>query len=161
MADEIVRPEWWERAIASVIDGIMFAVPGFILQVVLIRLAFGNQELMVAMAWLGIALGVGTFVLYKAFMESRARQATFGKMLVGLKVVAAADGGRPSFRQGFLRTWPWWFTLLAGFQILLSLGALAILVGAYAAALISKDNRGWHDRTAGCAVIADTGGAAA
>jgi uncharacterized RDD family membrane protein YckC len=149
-----VQPEWWERAVAAVIDGMMFAVPGFILQVVLIRVAFGNQTLMLGMAWLAIAASVLAFVLYKAWMESRRRQATLGKMLLGLKVVAA-DGGRPSFRQSVLRTWPWWFALLTGFEILLSLAALAVLLAAYLSALVAKDGRGWHDRAAGCRVVAD------
>lgn len=149
-----VQPEWWERAVAAVIDGVMFAVPGFILQVVLIRLAFGNQILMLGMAWLAIALSVVAFVLYKAWMESRSRQATLGKMLVGLKVTTV-DGGRPGFWQSALRTWPWWFALLTGFEILFSLLALLILIAAYLAALISKNGQGWHDRTAGCLVVPD------
>lgn len=151
---EPARPEWWERAIAAVIDGVMFAVPGFILQVVLLRVAFGDQDLMLAMSWLAIALSVVAFVLYKAWMESRARQATVGKMLLGLKV-ETVDGARPSFRQALLRTWPWWFVLLTGVEILLSLAALVILIGAYLASLIPKDGRGWHDRSVQCVVVAD------
>ncbi|MEM9683693.1 MAG: RDD family protein [Pseudomonadota bacterium] len=149
-----VRPEWWERAVAAVIDGAMFAVPGFILQVVLIRVAFGDQNLMLAMSWLAIALSVVAFVLYKSWMESRPRQATVGKMLLGLKVVTA-DGTRPTFRQAVLRTWPWWFVLLTGVEILLSLAALVILIAAYLVSLLSRDGRGLHDRTVGCVVLAD------
>lgn len=150
-----VPPEWWERAVAGVIDVAMFAVPGFLLQVVLIRLAFGDQTLMGVVAWLAIALTIGAFVLYKAWMESRPRQATVGKMLLGLKVVTA-DGGRPSFRQGVLRTWPWWFALLVGVEILLSLAAVAVLIAAYLASLLGRGGRGWHDKAAGCRVVVDT-----
>ena len=150
-----MRPEWWERAIAAVIDGAMFAVPGFLLQVVLIRVAFGDQALMIGMSWLAIALSLIGFVLYKSWMECRARQATVGKMLLGLKVVTA-EGGRPTFRQGVLRTWPWWFLLLTGVEILFGLAAIAILIGTYLAGAVSRNGQGWHDLSGGCRVVADT-----
>lgn len=150
-----MRPEWWERAVAAVIDGVLFAVPGFILQVVLIRLAFGDQTLMIAMAWLAILVSLAGYVVYKAWLESRPRQAAIGKMLLGLKVVTA-DGDRPSFRQSLVRTWPWWFLVLTGVEILLGLVAIAILIGTYLWTLVDGEGRGWHDRTAGCAVVTDT-----
>ena len=109
---------------------------------------------MIAMAWLAIVVSLAGYVLYKAWLESRPRQATLGKMLLGIKVVAS-DGERPDFRQGLLRTWPWWFLLFTGVEILLGLAAIAILIGTYVWTLLDKEGRGWHDRTAGCAVVTD------
>jgi uncharacterized RDD family membrane protein YckC len=91
-----------------------------------------------ASAILTLSLATGTVAGYFLFFVSLDGQ-TLGKRLLGLKVVSAR-GGRPTFRQAFLRL----------------VGALVSILPLYMgffAMLADARGRTWHDRIAGTLVV--------
>lgn len=98
---------FWRRAAAFVIDCILLSVPATLICLPLLLLSLGalaqvpNSEDLAAaslVGWLFLwnILAAVSFWLYFAFLESGRRQATFGKRLLGIKVVGS-DGGRIGF----------------------------------------------------------------
>jgi uncharacterized RDD family membrane protein YckC len=77
---------FWERFLAAFIDGIVLAVINKLLQ-----MTIGEIE--------GSVAGIVTNCLYFALLESSSRQATLGKMALGLQVTDV-DGGPITFLQG-------------------------------------------------------------
>jgi uncharacterized RDD family membrane protein YckC len=93
---------FWIRVVAYVIDSIVVSV---ILGVIAFALATG------ALAMESVGLLVVLYLLcmigilsYFAIMESSEKQATLGKMAVGIKVGNAENGGRISTMNAFGRT---------------------------------------------------------
>lgn len=113
---------FWKRAIAFLIDGIILSIPiaifAFLVmgsQFASLIAVFGNGAepspdalfpfvgtWLISMAAIWIFNLVAIW-LYHAFMESGSRQATFGKMALGIKVVGA-HGERISFARATGRT---------------------------------------------------------
>jgi uncharacterized RDD family membrane protein YckC len=91
---------FWIRFVAVIIDGIIIGVVNMVLSFAILGGAVGmggglseGFGLMLVVYYL-IIIGIG--VAYYALMESSARQATLGKMAVGIKVGDAETGGRIS-----------------------------------------------------------------
>ena len=85
---------FWLRFCAVFIDGLILGIPLAILQIMLEQnLARGSEE---EFALLMAVVQVLTYWLYFALMESSAKQATLGKLAVGIKVITS-DGARLSF----------------------------------------------------------------
>lgn len=96
-----------KRALAFVIDCILLSVPATVICLPLMLLSLGalaqlpDSDALAAaslVGWIFLwnALAAVSFWLYFALLESGKRQATFGKRLLGIKVVGA-DGGRIRF----------------------------------------------------------------
>jgi uncharacterized RDD family membrane protein YckC/type II secretory pathway pseudopilin PulG len=86
---------FWKRVGAYLIDSILLWGSAFALGVVIGIAGEGKGEdslANLAGAWVPLA-SVGLFVVYYALMESSARQATLGKLALGIKVTGA-DGRR-------------------------------------------------------------------
>ncbi len=117
MEQEFDRPVeyagFWLRFAASIIDGLIIGAVVYIILLILIALGIGvggmfseanmaeeNQEAFI-MAIIAAYLGFVTFAfiggwLYYALMQSGPKQATIGKMAVGIKVTTL-EGHRISF----------------------------------------------------------------
>ena len=91
---------FWLRFCAVFIDGLILGIPLAILQIMLEQINEGrganprvsDESLALFMA----VVQVLTYWLYFALMESSAKQATLGKLAVGIKVITS-DGARLSF----------------------------------------------------------------
>lgn len=80
---------FWIRFVAAIIDGIVLFVVNMVLSFALLGGAVGmsgSPEGMGAMLVVYYLISLGVQVGYYAVMESSARQATLGKMAVGIKV---------------------------------------------------------------------------
>lgn len=98
---------FWRRTAAFAIDCILLSVPATLICLPLLLLSLGalaqvpNSEDLAAaslVGWLFLwnILAAVSFWLYFAWQESGPHQATFGKRLLGIKVVGS-DGGRIGF----------------------------------------------------------------
>jgi uncharacterized RDD family membrane protein YckC len=94
---------FWLRFVAYIIDYLVMLVPGIVVQVGLglvtgaaMRGSASQQTIEVVAQLVGILVGLIIAWLYYALMESSQRQATLGKMALGL-VVTDLEGGRLSF----------------------------------------------------------------
>lgn len=107
---------FWKRAVAFVIDGIIVSVPPAVICLPLIiwqasklMQTEGTEEALAHVAALGgiyilwQVLGLICFWLYFALLQSGPKQATFGKRLMGIKVVDY-KGGRIGFGRATGRT---------------------------------------------------------
>jgi len=148
---------FWERVAAYLIDGLILGIPFGILAIVLIFL-FGGFGMMMrqspvvqrtalalaAPIVLVIFLGMFFFVLlqwlYFAGMESSARQATFGKAVMSLRV-ANYEGQRISFAHATGRF----------FAKIIS-GMVPLLIG-YIMAAFTARKQALHDLIAGTLVL--------
>lgn len=105
---------FFRRALAFIIDCILLSIPAAVICLPLMLLSLGalaqipdSEDLAAASAvgWIFLwnVLTAIFFWLYFSWMESGKRQATFGKRLLGIKVVGA-DGGRIGFGRATGRT---------------------------------------------------------
>ncbi len=107
---------FWKRAVAFIVDGILISIPPAVIclpmifwQAAKMAQTEGSPEAATHLAaivgvyllWQG--LGIICFWLYFALLESGAKQATFGKRMMGIKVVGA-DGKRIGFGRATGRT---------------------------------------------------------
>jgi uncharacterized RDD family membrane protein YckC len=127
---------FWRRVAAVLIDGLLLSVVTLPL-----TLAFGGYD---AYADLGQAPGASTSStviawLYYALMESSAKQATVGKMALGI-MVADLEGGRIGFGRATGR----YFGKI--------LSALILGIGFLMAAFTER-KQGLHDMLAGTLVV--------
>ncbi len=93
---------FWLRVVAYIIDGIILAIPTFIIVYVLTAASSGLNAQAVNFMFRVVNAIIGW--LYYAYMESSASQATFGKMVLGLKVTDE-NGSRIGFGQATGRYW--------------------------------------------------------
>jgi len=130
---------FWKRVAAAIIDivSLMFMgafIGGFVggIYGALTGTSTGSHIL-------GRAVGILLGWLYYAIMESSQKQATLGKMAVGIKVIDKS-GQAVSFARATARH----FSKILS-SILLGLGYLAVA--------FTKKKQGFHDMIAGCLVV--------
>ncbi|MFD0671876.1 RDD family protein [Cohnella sp. GCM10027633] len=88
--DSLFMPDYagfWRRALAVLVDGLILLLPIMLLSRILLGPDASDDN-----NWVEFIV----MLLYKSLMESSAKQATLGKMLIGIKVTDE-DGGRISF----------------------------------------------------------------
>ncbi len=90
-----------------------------------------------------LALAVVLTVLYDVGATA-VRGATLGKRIVGIRVISAADGGRPGWWRAVRR-----FVLPAVSNIVFGLGVVVLLTPM----LDHHRRQGWHDMLAGTLVV--------
>lgn len=111
--------EWWQRAVAFLIDLVITAVPaGILIALVGFRNIgsltstdeFGNQTLnqtlnadAVRHLALAALIGVAVGVVYRTILEGSARGQTVGKMAMGIAVKDADSGGPIGYGRAFGR----------------------------------------------------------
>ena len=129
---------FWMRVIAYVIDWVLVeAVMVVVAILVGMGLEGGTMEALTGntLGLVGLLVGLG----YWAVLESSSRQATVGKMVVGLKVTDL-QGNRISFARALGRTLA---KLLSG---------LLLLIGYFMVAFTAR-KQGLHDKLAGTLVV--------
>ena len=114
---------FWMRFVAALIDGVLVLIGQSIVLFPIgfaIGLASSDSDVVQALAsGVGFIGGVLANWLYEAALTSSSRQATLGKMAMGLKVTDM-QGGRISFLQATGRHFAKWastFTLMIGYLI--------------------------------------------
>ncbi|MHA1538000.1 MAG: RDD family protein, partial [Alphaproteobacteria bacterium] len=150
-------PEWWQRLLAGLIDGVILAIVMFIISAMFGALAGYNLSVLRVMLLLAAIINTGLVVGYKVFFEGSAMQATPGKMVFGLKVVDAG-GNRADLRRVIMRTWPWWLNLLNIIGALLLVNFIGflvalIIIGIFCTFFMPPLGRCIHDQTADLHVI--------
>jgi predicted Zn finger-like uncharacterized protein len=130
---------FWKRLAAAVIDQISLVAGGFIfggLAGFVYGLCAGTAEGTEA---LGRIIGITIGWLYFAFLESSARQATLGKMALGIQVTDLSGDGIS-------------FGRATGRHFGKIISAFTLLVGYFMAGFTRK-KQGLHDIMAGCLVV--------
>jgi uncharacterized RDD family membrane protein YckC len=150
-------PEWWQRFVAAIIDGVIMAVVIFIINAVFSAIAGWDLGALRIMLFIAAIVNTALIVGYKVFFESGTWQATPGKMVFGLQVVDDA-GARLSVQRAFMRTWPWWLNLLnivGGLLLTNIIGLLVALaiIGIFFTFFMDPLGRCIHDQTAGAHVV--------
>ena len=126
---------FWRRVAAYLVDYGLLLIGGILLGVVSGLLGTAEQTIEV----IGVVYAFFGFWLYCAIMESSPRQATFGKMALGIKVTDIAGE-----RIGFGRATGRYFgEILSG----LSLGIGYLMAG------FTRQRQGLHDKMAGTLVV--------
>lgn len=163
-----VYASWWARVGAHLVDGLLLAVPAYLLinalapgayetvlawlEQVTLHLQSGRTELppepteaMEALARGGLATHILAVIYHTAFVAWRG--ASLGKMLLRIKVVPATEpeAAKPDLRRAFFR---------AGVMEVLSIGYL-VLVGlvSFLLPLFTPQKQTLHDMVAGTVVI--------
>lgn len=151
-------PQWWERLVAGIIDGVIMAIVVFVIAAIFGMLAGSSITALRLLGFIAVLINTALIVGYKVFFESGKWQATPGKMVFGLQVVDES-GQRAPLMQVLLRTWPWWLNLLGALGALLLIGtvlnlliALAI-IGIFCTFFMPPGGRCIHDTTAKMYVI--------
>jgi len=142
---------FWRRVLASIIDGLIVGAVQAVIQFILMGVGViatsdlqagpGTAEYRHYMAVIWI-LGAVMFVaqiLYFAIMESSSKQATLGKMVLGI-VVTDIDGKRVSFGRAIGRN-------------LGKIISIIILLIGYFMIAFTKKKQGLHDIMANCLVV--------
>ena len=125
--------EWWERAIAAIIDGVIIGVVAAIIQVALHNTFLG----------LGVGFVLGT--VYFGFMESEAQGGqTVGKKLLGCKTVLLSTGQPLETGQSFIRG-----AVKAAFWYICCIGAIVDLVLMFT----DKQRQTVHDKAGATIVV--------
>ena len=131
---------FWKRAAAALIDGIITNVLGGLFMGFAVGLIYGAAPQTGKSAGLVVAaVGVVMHWLYFALFESSSKQATPGKMAVGIKVTDA-DDNRISFGRA------------SGRHFCKILSCLFLLAG-YVMAAFTQKKQGLHDILSGCLVV--------
>ncbi len=123
------------RLVAYLIDGVIFYAVFFIVGFVLGALLGASQEIQVFISLISIVIAW----LYFAMMESSDKQATFGKMAIGIKVTDMS-GRRISFGRA---TGRYFAKIVSG---------IILLIGYIMVAFTAK-KQGLHDMMAGTLVV--------
>lgn len=130
---------FWKRVAASLIDGII-AFIGFFLVIIWFGIMFGGGTLKTA-TWerMGSFLGLISGWIYYALMESSSKQATLGKMALGIKVTDL-NGNRIDFGRA------------TGRYFGMCISSIILCIGHIMVAFTQK-KQGLHDIMAGCLVV--------
>jgi uncharacterized RDD family membrane protein YckC len=151
-------PQWWERLVAGIIDGIILMIVIFIINAIFTGIAGFNLTMLRVMLLFAVLVNTAIIVGYKVFFEGGQWQATPGKMVFGIKV-ADANGARAPIQQVFMRTWPWWLNLIGVIGALTLAGTLINLlialaiIGIFFTFFMEPLGRCVHDKTANLYVI--------
>ena len=134
---------FWRRSAAFALDGILLGMIQAVVNIAMIASigAAGEDSETLALAIIGVVVLL-TFIgiwLYFALMESSGKQATLGKMMVGI-VVTDIDGKRVSFGKASGR----YFGKIVS--------SIILMIG-YLMTAFTERKQALHDIMAGCLVI--------
>ena len=152
-------PQWWERLVAGIIDGVIMAIVVMLIGLIFGAMAGSNLTALRILLFISGLITTALVIGYKVFFESGKWQATPGKMVFGLQVVDES-GQRAPIQQVFMRTWPWWLNLLSALGALLLVGSWALnllialaIIGIFCTFFMPPGGRCIHDATAKMYVI--------
>lgn len=155
----MTKPQWWERVLAAIADGLVLAIPAVIVWVIFGAMMGGSLAVNLILTLLASIIVTAGFVAYKVLLEGGPRQATLGKMVFGLQVVDAESSQRLPQLQALIRTWPWWLGLASFLQlvpvlgILISLAMLGVWIALVVMFAIDPNGQSLHDKMARAMVM--------
>ena len=134
---------FWRRAAAMTLDGVLLGIIQVFVNVAMVAIiglmGTENETLAVVIASVITLLMFIAMWLYFALMESSGKQATLGKMMVGI-VVTDINGNRVSFGKASGR----YFGKIVS--------SIILMIG-YLMAAFTERKQALHDIMAGCLVI--------
>jgi uncharacterized RDD family membrane protein YckC len=131
---------FWLRFVAYIIDSVLLGIVGWIVAIpFILTLGDANYSTLVSITFTGIVLYIIFHWLYFALMESSTKQASLGKMVLGL-IVTNESGNRISFSKATGR-------VFAKF-----LSHYILYIG-YVMIAFTKKKQGLHDLIAGTLVV--------
>lgn len=125
--------------VAAIIDGFILGFMGLVAGIILGVFAAASGATHQGTELMANIVGIAISWLYHAFMESSARQATLGKMAMGI-VVTDLHGQQVSFGRA------------SGRFFGMYLSAFLLLIG-FIMVAFTKRKQGLHDILAGCLVV--------
>ena len=125
---------FWKRVAAVFIDGLVWFIPDTILQSALVD--DFDDDVGFVMYFIVLIL---TYCIYGAAFESSSKQATPGKMVLGIKVTDL-NGRRIGFGKATGRYFGRFFSM-----VILYIGCIMIA--------FTEKKQGLHDKMAGCLVV--------
>ncbi len=149
---------FWIRVVAYIIDIVVLAVPIVVISIVLPG-TVDASGMPAGPSLAGSLIGAAIIMAYVGLLESSAKQATLGKMALGLKVTSV-DGARLSLGQAIFRVWPYYATGIAGaLDALVGTGmiiSLIVGIAAFVACVVvafTPMKQGLHDMIASTLVV--------
>ena len=140
LSQAVVYSGFWRRVAASLIDSVILGVVGAILGIVLgIAMVSGGTDDTEVVELTGNVVGIFLGWLYYALMESSSKQATIGKMVMGIKVTDL-EGNQISFARA------------SGRHFGKIISSLILAIG-YLMMLWTEKKQTLHDKMAGCLVV--------
>ena len=140
LSQAVVYSGFWRRVAASLIDSVILSVVGFILGMVLgVAMVSGGTDDTEVVELTGNVVGLFLGWLYYALMESSSKQATIGKMVMGIKVTDL-EGNQISFARA------------SGRHFGKIISSLILAIG-YLMMLWTEKKQTLHDKMAGCLVV--------
>ena len=140
LSQAVVYSGFWRRVAASLIDSVILSVVGFILGMVLgLAMVSGGTDDTEVVELTGNVVGLFLGWLYYALMESSSKQATIGKMVMGIKVTDL-EGNQISFARA------------SGRHFGKIISSLILAIG-YLMMLWTEKKQTLHDKMAGCLVV--------
>jgi uncharacterized RDD family membrane protein YckC len=154
-------PQWWERLVAGIVDGIILAIVTWLITMIFTQIAIGmgSFAMLRILGILAVLIAVAITVGYKVFFEGGKWQATPGKMIFGIKLVGEGQS-KPDTKSVFMRTWPWWIQLILILPYLFLTGTglfgfliLIAMIAIFCTFFMAPAGRCIHDQTANLHVI--------
>ena len=140
LSQAVVYSGFWRRVAASLIDSVILGVVGAILGIVLgLAMVSGGTDDTEVVELTGNVVGLFLGWLYYALMESSSKQATIGKMVMGIKVTDL-EGNQISFARA------------SGRHFGKIISSLILAIG-YLMMLWTEKKQTLHDKMAGCLVV--------
>ncbi len=140
LSQAVAYSGFWRRVAASLIDSVILGVVGAILGIVLgLAMVSGGTDDTEVVELTGNVVGLFLGWLYYALMESSSKQATIGKMVMGIKVTDL-EGNQISFARA------------SGRHFGKIISSLILAIG-YLMMLWTEKKQTLHDKMAGCLVV--------
>ena len=140
LSQAVVYSGFWRRVAASLIDSVILGVVGAILGIVLgVAMVSGGTDDTEVVELTGNVVGIFLGWLYYALMESSSKQATIGKIVMGIKVTDL-EGNQISFARA------------SGRHFGKIISSLILAIG-YLMMLWTEKKQTLHDKMAGCLVV--------
>ena len=140
LSQAVVYSGFWRRVAASLIDSVILGVVGAILGIVLgVAMVSGGTDDTEVVELTGNVVGLFLGWLYYALMESSSKQATIGKIVMGIKVTDL-EGNQISFARA------------SGRHFGKIISSLILAIG-YLMMLWTEKKQTLHDKMAGCLVV--------
>lgn len=116
VAQAVGYAEWWQRAVALILDGVIVGIPSFIIMAIanvgtfsnstITRDEFGNPQLnssAITRLLISLLIVSALGILYRTLLEGGPRGQTLGKMVMKIAVKDAETGGPIGYGRAFAR----------------------------------------------------------